>query len=135
MRVILDTNVWVSGIFWSGPPYLILKAWQAHTLRLVLSPDILAEYDRVAELLAEKYPAIDISRLMALLAFNAEIVAPIQLTAPISRDPEDDKFIACALAADVSWIISGDDDLLSLGRYQSVHIISPADFVKQYLNS
>lgn len=96
MRIILDTNVWVSGIFWSGPPYTILKAWQAQRLRLVVSPDILAEYQRVSYLLRKKYPNVDLSPLMSLLMCHAEVYPPIILKSPISRDIDDDKFIACA---------------------------------------
>lgn len=54
MRVIMDTNVLVSGIFFSGPPFQILNAWQQQKLQLVLSPEILAEYQRVAIILGEK---------------------------------------------------------------------------------
>lgn len=51
----MDTNVLVSGIFFSGPPFQILNAWQQQKLQLVLSPEILAEYQRVAIILGEKY--------------------------------------------------------------------------------
>ena len=53
MRIILDTNVLVSGIFFSGPPFRILKAWRDHRLQLVVSTDILNEYQRVATILGE----------------------------------------------------------------------------------
>jgi predicted nucleic acid-binding protein len=60
MRVILDANVFVSGIFFTGPPYQILKAWQAGKLKLVISPEILEEYQRVGVALAEQFPSIDL---------------------------------------------------------------------------
>ncbi len=56
---------------------------------------------------------------------------PSILKEQISRDPDDDKFIACALTAKVKFIISGDQDLLSVTGYQGIHIIKPNIFVKQ----
>lgn len=49
MDVILDTNVFISGIFWTGSPYKILKAWQNKKLTLIVSQDIIDEYDRVSK--------------------------------------------------------------------------------------
>jgi predicted nucleic acid-binding protein len=58
VRVILDTNVFVSGVFFSGPPYQILEAWKDDRFHLIISQDILAEYSRVAEILSSQFPAI-----------------------------------------------------------------------------
>jgi predicted nucleic acid-binding protein len=55
VRVILDTNVFVSGVFFSGPPYRILEAWRGGKLQLVASQEILEEYQRVGETLAEQF--------------------------------------------------------------------------------
>jgi predicted nucleic acid-binding protein len=54
MRIVLDTNVFVSGVFFSGPPYQILKAWRDDQLQLAISKEILEEYQRVGEALAAK---------------------------------------------------------------------------------
>lgn len=51
MKIILDTNVFISGIFWSGPPYQILKAWQHRKIELIVSQEILNEYDHVSKAL------------------------------------------------------------------------------------
>lgn len=55
MRVILDTNVFVSGVFFSGPPHEILRAWREGRFQMVLSPEILEEYRRVGIDLARHY--------------------------------------------------------------------------------
>lgn len=130
MDVILDTNVYISGIFWSGPPYEILKAWQNRKINLVVSQEILDEYDRVSKALSEQYPNIDLSSFIELLAINSKMYAPLKLTEQISRDPDDDKFVACALAANVKFIISGDKDLLTISGYQGINIIKPGTFVR-----
>ena len=68
MKVVLDTNVLVSGIFFSGPPGEILKAWQAGRFQLLLSPAILLEYQRVGEELAARFQGVDISSVLGVLA-------------------------------------------------------------------
>src|SRR5579872_3098211 len=130
MDIIIDTNVFISGIFWSGSPYKILKAWKNRKFVLVVSQDILDEYDRVSKALSKQYPKIDLSPFVELLTINSKIYVPYKLKEKISRDSDDDKFIACALAANVKFIISGDQDLLSICEYQGINIIKPADFLK-----
>lgn len=132
-RVILDTNVFVSGIFWSGPPRVILRAWQEKAIELVLSIEIFDEYKRVFEILTKKYPPVDLSPFIEIVAREARFFEPIILDESVSSDPDDDKFIACALAAEVDYIVSGDKDLLTVNNYQGLKIIKPSAFVKMYL--
>jgi len=134
IRVIVDTNVFVSGIFWSGPPNKILKSWQVKKIQLIISPDIFQEYNRVAQLLSRKYSSLELSSIMNLCATYSEWHQPLPLEEPVSRDPDDDKFIACAISAGVKVIVSGDRDLLVVSGYQNLEIISPAEFAKRYLN-
>lgn len=56
MKVVLDTNVFISGIFFSGPPHQILNAWRDGAIQLVISQEILSEYWRVGEALAKEFP-------------------------------------------------------------------------------
>jgi putative PIN family toxin of toxin-antitoxin system len=77
VKVVLDTNVFVSGVFFSGAPHQILRAWRAGKLQLVISPEILDEYSRVGEALAEGFPAIDLRPILEWVTFNAEIVSPV----------------------------------------------------------
>lgn len=67
MKVILDTNVFVSGIFFSGPPYQILDAWRDERFRLIVSFEILEEYRRVGEILATDHPGINLSPWIELV--------------------------------------------------------------------
>jgi hypothetical protein len=64
LNAILDTNVLVSGIFFSGPPRRILEAWNHRAFDLVLSPEILDEYRRVADELHSQYPSIEIGPVL-----------------------------------------------------------------------
>lgn len=60
MRIVLDTNVFVSGVFFSGPPHEILTHWRDGKLRLVVSVEILDEYGRVGKRLAASHPGVDL---------------------------------------------------------------------------
>jgi len=133
MRVVIDTNVFISGIFFSGPPHQILRAWQKRKLEFILSPDILEEYRRVAEILRRKYPEVDIDSILEMLTIEAELTTVPSLDENICTDPEDDKFIACALASKTKIIISGDKHLLQVNGYRGLKIISPRQFLNHYL--
>lgn len=133
MRIILDTNVLISGIFFSGPPFEILKAWRDDKVQLVLSPEILDEYYRISNLLREQFPGIDVEPILNMIAINSEIIQDSALDAQVCDDPNDDKFLACALAGNTKVIVSGDKHLLRLSGYQEIAIVRPAKFVDEYL--
>jgi putative PIN family toxin of toxin-antitoxin system len=133
VKIVLDTNVFVLGIFFSGPPYLILAAWQDGKIQLIVSPEILDEYQRVGEILAEDHPGIDIRPFLAYVVRNAEIYSAPALPEPVCEDPDDDKFIACALAGNCDQIVSGDKHLLKVTGYHNVRVLKPREFVDQYL--
>ena len=133
MRIVLDTNVLVSGIFFGGPPGEILHAWRSGEVQFVLSPEILEEYQRVGEELASRYQSVDLKPLLDLLMVHAEIVLGVPLPEPVCDDPEDDKFVACALTAGASCIVSGDKHLLKVSGYRGVEILRPRMFVDRYL--
>lgn len=67
MKVVLDTNVFISGIFFGGPPYQILRAWRDGRIQLVLSEEILEEYLRVSEVLSERFPQVQLDPILKLL--------------------------------------------------------------------
>ena len=85
MKIILDTNVLISGIFFTGPPYQILKAWRDGKVILVVSPEILEEYQRVGEELANKYPSVNIQPFLNLVTVNAMIVPDVSLSERVSE--------------------------------------------------
>jgi putative PIN family toxin of toxin-antitoxin system len=97
MKIVLDTNVLVSGIFFSGPPADILRAWNRGKFRLVLSPAILEEYKRVSAELAEKFSGIDVQRILDLFVVHSEVCSPSPMPEQVCEDPHDDMFIAAAI--------------------------------------
>jgi putative PIN family toxin of toxin-antitoxin system len=135
MRIILDTNVFISGIFFTGPPYQILKAWRDGEVQLLVSPSILDEYQRIGVELALRFRDVDLKPFLDLLTIQAEIVLAPTLPPVIHDDPSDDKFLEAAVAGKASYIISGDKHLLKLSEYQGIQILKPIDFVQRYLKS
>ena len=133
MKIVLDTNVFVSGVFWSGPPLKILTLWEAGVIDFVVTQGIFAEYERVGYALYKKYPTDKFFVLLERVGQHATVFADSSIAAPVSRDPDDDKFIACALAANVSVIVSGDRDLLDVSGYAGIDILPPVAFLKKYV--
>jgi uncharacterized protein len=137
VRAVLDTNVLVSGLLWSGAPHQLLEQVRNGALSIVTSPALLAE---LSETLARPKLAAVLARadtrpedLLAALGQVAEVIAPPPLPEPISRDPDDDAVLALAVAAQADVIVSGDHDLLVLGSHASIAIIGAAEAVRRVI--
>ena len=132
IRAVLDTNVVVSALLFSGSPSRLISAWQSGRLRPVVSAPILDEYIRVLAYPKFKLTNTEIRGLLEeeLIPF-IETVTAVPTNIPDLRDPDDAKFITCAVAAGVRWLVRGDDDLLSLHHVESVDILSVTAFLQQ----
>lgn len=127
MRVLLDTNVLMSAIFFGGIPGHILSACRDQKITLVLSPEILEEYRAVAARLSAKFD-VEYESLIEWIAVHSEMNGSVALPEPVSGDPDDDKFIACALASSAKLICSGDKHLLNVNGYCGLEILKPKAF-------
>ncbi len=98
MKIVVDTNVLISGIFFDGPPARILKARYNGKLQFVVSHEIPEEYFQVCERLSFRYPDIDMTQILILMVPNCHRVdtPSLPLPQPFSSDADDDTFIACA---------------------------------------
>ena len=133
MRAVIDTNVLIAALLWRGPPHALLEHVRAGTVSLVSSPALLAE---LADVIGRsKFDAIltktntSRERSLAEVRRLAEVIEPPPLPQPVCRDPDDDQVLALAVAAKVELIVSGDNDLLSLGSFEGIPIIAPAEAV------
>ena len=133
MRVVLDTNVLISGIFFSGPPAKILSHWRKGNFIAVISEPIILEYTRVAKEISQKFTQIEITEILGLFILNSEIIDPGGLE--IREDLADNKFLECAIAGGCEVIVSGDKHLLKMSEFHGVKILKPRDFLDKYLNS
>lgn len=135
IRAVADTSVLVSNVIVpTGVPAQVIRAWRANRFFLVTSPRILAEARRTLEYprIRRKYPLTDAEagRFLTLLELEAEVVKwePDVSEAKL-RDPNDEMVLACALAGSTSFLVSSDQDLLTVGQYRGVHIVTPRQFL------
>ena len=133
MRAVLDTNVFVSGVFFGGPPGRVLEAWRDGDVETAISREIVEEYVRVGEELSAQFPGVDLEPVLDLVASSATFVASLSLPEPVSKDADDDKFLACALSAAAKYVVSGDRDLLDVSPYEGVTVLRPRVFVDTVL--
>jgi uncharacterized protein len=135
IRVVLDANVLVSALISPrGIPAQVLKAWRDERFHLVISQAILSEIDRVL-----RYPKTrkrhgmsdsEIKEWIDDLAHLAVLV-PGQITvAVIIEDPADDRYLECALEGEAESIVSGDQHLLKLKRYEHIDVLTPRAFLE-----
>lgn len=131
IRAVLDTNVLVSALLFFGPPSQLVPAWQGGRLCPIVSAEILEEYVRVLAYSKFKLTGSEILSLIEedVLPF-VDTVRAKPISVPTLRDPDDMKFLACAVSARVHWLVSGDDDLLSIGKVESVEIVSVTNFLR-----
>ena len=127
MKIVLDTNVLVSGIFWGGVPEKILELAISGDVEIYATEEILNEYFRIIEKIGKKDKDL-CSQWKMLLIQIVKIVEPIKKI-KICRDPKDDMFLECAVSSKSKYIVSGDDDLLSLKEVNEIQIIT----AKKYL--
>lgn len=128
LRVVLDTNVLVSGLAYPGSvPGRIVSAWRQGGLDVVLSRHILDEMVRVLpRLSALRLSPAEIRDLADSFMFLADIVEPGAKQDKNLRDPDDQPVLATLVAAQAHYLVTGDKDLLALaGRYP---VLTPADF-------
>jgi len=141
LRVVLDTNVFVSGLLSkTGLPAKILDAWRAGQYLLIASPPSVAEIKRVlqAARIREKYFITDgdIEQLIILLEKEALIVPGYtDVKDAIPDDPSDEMFLACAVDAAADFIVSGDRHLLEISEYKGISIITVNEFEEKLARS
>ena len=130
VKVVVDTIVLVSALLFGGKPERLIPLWQRGKIRPLASKEIIDEYLRVLTYPKLKLAEEDLNFLLyqeILSYFKIIDVEPGERI--IKKDPEDDKFIRCALAGKAKWIIPGDRHLLALKTYQKIKILAPSDFL------
>ena len=130
LRLVIDTNILISSFF-GGNPKEVIDLWRRGSALLCFTQEVLEEYLRVMARLPIA-PETK-SRLVAILQEkrNLELVTPSKHHAVIREDPEDDKFIDCAVEAKADYIISGDEHLLRVKAYRGIPICSPKEFLQR----
>lgn len=133
MKVILDTNVIASGIFWGGKPYQVIDRLVRNDFNLVLSKEILDEYNKTIARLSEKYLKTNIDQILEVFLFDAIFVVPHlkNTEIPYCKDPDDVKFLSAAIEGKANFIVSGDKHLLDVVAYSNGCVLTPDQFLKR----
>ncbi len=130
MRVVIGTNVVISRFLsLTGPSARIFTLWEAGTFELLVSEDILTEYVKTLTEPRIKLRHSEIEQIvMDYRAFGTVVQVSMLLTV-VEADPDDNKFLECAVAGGADYIVSGDKRLLALKEYSGVQVLSPAMFL------
>lgn len=111
----------------------VLLAWSEGRFELVFTSDIHEEYRRVAAELQQQFPRVDLAAALGLVLVNAHAFPPTVLDSQVCTDPDDDKFLACAVASGARSIVSGDKHLLSVSGFRGIEVLRPRAFLERYL--
>jgi putative PIN family toxin of toxin-antitoxin system len=133
MRVVIDTNIWISGLLWRGAPWRLLRQAEQGKIELCVTPPMLSElavvlsYERLQRRIAQLGSTSE--ELVAYALSLATVFEAPQGEPIVAADPDDDIFLHCAAAAGASCVVSGDRHLLDLEQYQQIPILSVNEFL------
>lgn len=130
-KVVIDTNVFISAFGWGGKPLKIIELLEKGAIRNCISKEIIEELA-----LALSYPRLNFSykiqsEILEFVLAYSDFCEPKERV-DITSDPDDNKFLECAVFADARYIITGDKGLLSLGQFRNLKIITPEDFLGEF---
>ena len=136
MRIVIDTNIWVSGLLWRGPAWRLLRMAEDGQVEICIAPAMLLElaevlgYERLQPRLATLGETAD-----ELVAFALNVSTPLDVSRGpvtlVANDPDDDIFLACAVAAGASYVVTADRHLLRMATHEAIPIVSLDEFLNQ----
>jgi len=131
MKLVLDTNIFISSFFWGGNPRKIVVQIIDGKDTLFVSDEILQEVFSVMS-----RPKFNVNRLQIIHFIKsikeiAHSVPTLGTIRGVCRDSDDDKILECAVLSNADFIISGDSDLLSLKEFQGIPIITASEYINK----
>lgn len=132
-KIVLDTNVLVSALLFRGRLSKLSNLWEAGRIIPVISRETFEEFKKVLS-----YPKFSLTENEIKIIIKKNILPFFEVVdiavdvKGVCRDPDDNKFISCAISANADFIISGDKDLYDLKKYRTVKIINARDFLKKF---
>lgn len=134
LKVVLDTNVYLSGIIFGGNSRHILDLAIENKITIFTSPSILLE---VSEKLNKKFKWNEdqIITVIKAISKTAEVIKPQNKLKIVKSDPSDNKIIEAAVEGNTEYIVSGDKHLLDIKQFRSIQIVSPSQFLSIYLDN
>jgi len=132
MKIVVDTNVIFSGIFFQGLPSKVLENILNGLYQIVLSEAIVSEYRNVIVRYAKKKKVLDLSvplEIIDLLISGSLFIDANGIVTPGCADPDDIKFLQAAIASNAKYLISGDKHLLDVGEYPGGIVLKAGTFI------
>jgi putative PIN family toxin of toxin-antitoxin system len=131
-KIVIDTNIYISAIFWGGKPRAVVDLGRSGQVLIFTSSEI---EKKIEKKLKTKFGISNEEVAQILLDFSTftSPIKAIRKIAVIDDDPDDDKFIECAVSSRAGFIVSGDKHLLNLKEYKGIKIMKAADFLSIFL--
>ena len=130
MRIVLDANVLVSGVFWAGAPFRVLNLWAHDLVKVLASEPILREYAEVLREMGLDRDNVRLADSWIAFVFQHASLIDVHTRVDACRDPDDNKYLECAVDGGADYIVSGDKDLLALNTFQGIPIVASRRFVE-----
>jgi putative PIN family toxin of toxin-antitoxin system len=127
--VTADANIHISSLVFRGVPRQLIDAAEQGKFELAISDQLIAEIQRVLTL-KFAWSEEAISEMILQLTGCTTLVHPTETLDAVPSDPDDNRVLECAVAANSRYIVTGDNDLLRLGSFRSIQIVRVADFLK-----
>lgn len=136
MRVVLDTNIWLSAIFWEGEAHKLIKKLKRKDAEIFISEYILSEIIDVLNKEAKfqkfiKDMKIATEDLLRTILYMARLIKPKTRLRIIKEHSPDNRILECAVDGKVNYLISYDNHLLKLRKYKNIEILTPTEFNKR----
>ena len=132
MRVVLDANVVASGVCWDGEAYLCLVKLARRQAFAFGTEETLAETKEVTvRLIRQKRPRHNAAARLTWYLDRVRVVTAASLGKQRSRDQKDDPYLAAALAAEATCVVTYDRDLLALGKPFGIAMVKTAEFLRR----
>jgi len=138
LNAVFDTNILISGILWRGIPFQLLRWAEEHRLRICTSLEILTEvyrvlyYPKFQQLIDDQQSSP--RELLAKIVSLCTIIQVDQVVKGVCSDADDEKFLSCAMSANVDVLVSGDKHLLDLKQHKSIRIVTARKFYEENIH-
>ena len=136
MKVVLDTNVWLSGTFWKGEAYKLIRTIEKKKIEVIITKKILLEIVEILNREAKfqkfvKKRKIAIEELLRTITSISKLVVSRSKLSIVNEHPSDNKILESAVDGKANYVVSYDNHLLSLKKYKDIRILNPTDFIKE----
>lgn len=131
IRIIADTNIFISGIFWEGNfSSQVIGLWRSGKIELVSSLPIVEEIVRNLRDFKIEMDEENVKEWEKIILENAILIESSKKLDIVKEDPDDNKFLEAAIAGNAEYIVTQDKHLLKLKEYQGVKIMKPEEFLR-----